>query len=66
MVRDIGRDSVVERQCDIRWPSVTSGEALLLPERHQWEHPTALAELEDSPGEIPAPAQGLTLGVWVL
>lgn len=66
MARDIGRDSMAARQRDICWPSVTSGEAPLLPERHQWDHPTALTVLTDSLGDIPTPAQGLTVGAWGL
>lgn len=61
MASDTDHDSVAECQRDICWPSVTSGEAPFLPGRHQWDHPTALAVLTDSLGEIPTPAQGLSL-----
>lgn len=61
--RDTGHDSMAECQCDICRPSVTSGVALLLPKRRQWDHPTALAVLSASLGEIPTPAQGLTVGI---
>jgi hypothetical protein len=58
--RDTGCDSMARCQLDICGPSVTLGEALLLPKRHQCVHLTDLAEHTDSLEEIPTPAEVLS------